>query len=458
MIYSLSMTNEQHSTLKNYLIAPCGSEKVAWVLCSKASNNGRMRFMVKSIHPLTHDSYVNSSPTSVTWKTVCIIDLLDDAEKNDFALVKFHSHPKGADEFSSIDDKSDREILEVVNDWMEKPSNVLSCIMTPDGKIVGRKVDINKFEYLSHIMNVGYDLRFCERWDNLVPEFAQRNAQAFGEETFRIFSNLRVGVAGCSGTGSQVIEQLVRLGVSELVLVDFDEVEEKNLNRITNLSMRDANNQRIKVEALKERIEALGLGTKITIVSKRLQTKEAVKTLSVCDVVFGCLDTKGGRHTLNRLSSYYTIPYFDVGVRLDANGKGGIDGIHATVHYLQPGSKSLIHRGVYDMEDIRAENKRLEDPEGYVEERELGYVKGVNVDRPAVIPINAIAASFAVMDLLARIHDYRTLGNHNIDKILISISGEILAYEEVHNCDKDIFSQVVGRGDVKPLLDMPIID
>jgi hypothetical protein len=53
----------------------------------------------------------------------------------------------------------------------------------------------------------------------------------------------------------------------------------------------------------------------------------------------------GGRYLLKALSSYYTIPYFDIGVRLDAvqdgAGKGRIREICGTVNYLPPGRSSL---------------------------------------------------------------------------------------------------------------------
>ena len=421
MNYSLSMTFLQHAELKGHLVTPSGNEKVVWVLCGRAVSCGRVRLLVQSIYPLPEDAYVDVSPVQVTWKTSGVVELFDKAEAENLVLVKFHSHPAGCHEFSSTDDKSDKEMLAAICDWIESPEEFVSCIMTPDGRIEGRTVGRVSYDSLTHVMIVGYDITFFERWSDFVPGFAKRNVQAFGDETFRILRNIRVGVAGCSGTGSQVIEQLVRLGVGELVLVDYDRVEEKNLNRISNLTMQDAISGRLKVEALKEKIEGMGLGTKVIVVSTRLETSEAVRALSVCDIVFGCLDTKGGRHTLNRLTSFYTIPYFDVGVRLDADGCNGINGINASVHYLQPGKKSLLHRGVYDMEDVRAENKYIDDPEGYVEEFGKGYVKGVNVDRPAVIPINAIASSFAVIDLFARIHDFRSSGNDEVDKILISV-------------------------------------
>ena len=54
-----------------------------------------------------------------------------------------------------------------------------------------------------------------------------------GQKTPKL-QNLSVAVVGCSGTGSPVIEQLARLGVGRLLLVDPDVVKVKNLNRILN--------------------------------------------------------------------------------------------------------------------------------------------------------------------------------------------------------------------------------
>ena len=61
-----------------------------------------------------------------------------------------------------------------------------------------------------------------------------RTRQAFGDGTTDLLRSLSVGVAGCSGTGSWVIELLGRLGIGRLVLVDPDTIECKNMNRIVN--------------------------------------------------------------------------------------------------------------------------------------------------------------------------------------------------------------------------------
>lgn len=44
-------------------------------------------------------------------------------------------------------------------------------------------------------------------------------------------SNVKVGIAGCGGLGSNCASSLVRVGVKNLVIADFDVIVESNLNR-----------------------------------------------------------------------------------------------------------------------------------------------------------------------------------------------------------------------------------
>ena len=82
------------------------------------------------------------------------------------------------------------------------------------------------FSRFDSILVPGDDLHFwIPQGDGKLPSFAQRHAQLFGSGTTRRLRELAVAVVGCSGTGSPVIEQLARLGVGRLVLVDPDRVE-----------------------------------------------------------------------------------------------------------------------------------------------------------------------------------------------------------------------------------------
>jgi hypothetical protein len=216
-------------------------------------------------------------------------------------------------------------------------------------------------------------------------------------------------VVGCSGTGSIVIEQLARLGIGKLILIDADTVEEKNLNRILNATRADIGKP--KVEVLAAAIRNIGFGTKVVPFQSNLSSREAILAVTECDVAFGCVDSIEGRHLLNRVSTFYTLQYFDVGVRLQADGHGGIDEIAGAVHYLQPGRSSLLSRGVYTLKELEAEEMKRSNPVLYEVQCQQGYLQGVNEQRPAVISVNMLFSSLCVNEFLARLHPYRNLPN-----------------------------------------------
>jgi hypothetical protein len=134
----------------------------------------------------------------------------------------------------------------------------------------------------------------------------------------------------------------------------------------------------------------------VEIFEERVDTFEAVALLSTCDVVFDCVDSVEGRDILNRIATFYNLPYFDLGVRLDADGQGGVASVSAGVHYLKPGGSSLKSRGVYTDADLYAEYLKRTDPAFYEDQLQRGYVRGVRVERPAVISINTAVAAAAV--------------------------------------------------------------
>src|SRR5215471_13202895 len=155
----------------------------------------------------------------------------------------------------------------------------------------------------------------------------------------------------------------------------------------------------------------MGLGQEVLPLHSNLIKPETVKQVATCDAVFGCMDGVEGRHMLNRLATFYTLPYFDVGVRLDADGIGGIERIAGAVHYIQPGRSSLLSRGVYTMARVEAEEIRRTNPEMYRRQIREGYLRGVEEDRPAVISVNMFFASLVVNEFLARLHPFRNQPN-----------------------------------------------
>jgi hypothetical protein len=451
---TLSMSGFQHSAIHAHLFPGDGLEAVAVLVCGR-HRGARHRLLVRKVVPVPHEA-CSRTKDRVTWSTDILDPLLVEARQRNDALVKIHSHSH-ARGFSSTDDFADLELIPSLHALLDTDEPLGSAIMLETGMVFGRSVSgEGEFTAFEQVSVAGDDICI---WRPLaaevpVPDFGLRIAQSFGKGTFELLRNLKIGVVGCSGTGSPTVEMLARNCVGELVLVDPDVVEEKNLNRILNATMDDAKAGRPKVEVLARAIEQMSLGTRVHAYQANLFDPGIVDALADCDVLFGCMDSIDGRHLLNRLAAFYSIPFFDVGVKLEADGKGGVDQVCGSVHYLQPGGSSLVSRDVYTLEQVRTAGIARTDPATYRQQIFEGYLRGAAEDQPAVIQLNMLLASLAVNELLARLHPYRLDPNAAFAIRRISLSHGI--FESAEDGEPCLtLARHVGRGDVEPLLDWP---
>lgn len=456
---SVRLTGRQYHVLKSHLYPGDGKEAIALLLAGRRRGDEAHVLCVREVIPIPHNECFERTEELIRWPTTRLHERLEEVAKRNWAVIKVHSHPGGYPTFSMRDDGADRELFESISGWTDSTDPHASLVMLPDGRLFGRAISPpHVFDELRVISVAGDDLKlFFDGEDQGEPlEALRRNEQAFGRGTTNILRKLRIGVVGCSGTGSPVIEQLARLGVGGLVLVDPDCVEEKNLNRILNSTWKDAIGGRPKVEVLARAINALGFGTDVTTFQENLAHPRVVRAIAECDVVFGCMDGAEGRQLLNRLAAFYVLPCIDVGVRLVADGKGGVSHICGSVHYLQPDGSSLMSRGAISEKQLRAEALRRESPEEYAKLRGEGYIAGVAEERPAVLPVNMLYASLAVNEFLARLHGYRLQPNGQYARVMLSMEQmELYTYEDGEPCSA--LARHVGRGDVVPLLDRPAL-
>ncbi len=454
--YALRLTQAQHDTLRNHLLPTDGCEAVALALCGRRSGDARHVFVIREIATVPHSACSVRTPDRVTWPTEMVEPLIRKAYGQGQAIVKFHSHRADYRQFSSVDDESDEVLFSSISSLLGDGLPHASVILLPDGTCIGRAVqDGVAFEPMSSISVVGDDIVIWHHTPAIpVPASGKRNQQVFGTGTIGLLRSLSAAVIGCSGTGSLVIEQLARLGIGRLVLVDPDLVEEKNLNRVLNTGKEDAYLGKPKVFALASAIARMGLGQEVLPLPLNLISQRSVREIAACDVVFGCTDGSEARHALNRLATFYSIPYFDVGIRLDADGSGGITNISGAVHYLQPGGSSLLSREVYQMEQVEAEELRRTHPELYRARRDEGYLRGIDEDRPAVIPVNMFFSSLVVQEFLGRLHPFRNAPNRSYAVIRGNLLELFLATEpDGQPCA--LLARHVGRGDTEPLLERP---
>jgi hypothetical protein len=455
----LRISGIHYEMLKNHLFPPDGNEAVAVALCGRYMDSECTMLLIHDLTLIPYDECLSRKADYLNWSTASIHKYFEKICNSDMAIIKIHSHPNGLNKFSALDDASDIEFFSSVFGWSinEKPHG--SVVMLPDGRLFGRLFysDLHNEKIERFIVSGDKIEVFSELKESLSIGFAERTIQAFGEATYLKMNNFRVGVVGCSGTGSIVIEQLVRLGVGKLLLIDPDVIEEKNLNRILNSTNEDAKKNKTKVTAIRDAIIRIGLGTIVDVFEDNLyDSVEALKSLLKCDVIFGCLDSVDGRYLLNQLSTFYLIPYIDLGVKLEADGLGGINQICGSVHYIQPGKSSLLTRGVYTIDDVTASSQFRKNPEEYELLKKNAYIKNVNVNNPAVISINMLIASHAVNEFLNRVHPYKVNNPEDYASSTIDITEGYIINANEQNMPDDVYlKRKIGLGDVTPFIEMP---
>ena len=108
----------------------------------------------------------------------------------------------------------------------------------------------------------------------MVPELFKKNVPG----SYEILQNATVGIAGCGGIGSNAAVALVRAGIGALILVDFDLVEESNLNR-QYYFQTDIGSK--KVEALARHLLAINPAIRLTLIDRKI-TRADVPEIFTC--------------------------------------------------------------------------------------------------------------------------------------------------------------------------------
>ena len=134
-----------------------------------------------------------------------------------------------------------------------------------------------------------------------------RNIPALTEAECLALRTRRVLVAGCGGLGGHIIDQLARIGVGQLRVVDGDVFEPSNLNRqlLSSVPVLGIS----KVGAAAEHIARVNPETEVDAVEDFLTEENVHSLITGCDVVLDALDNIPSRKILASACSEAGIPY-----------------------------------------------------------------------------------------------------------------------------------------------------
>jgi molybdopterin/thiamine biosynthesis adenylyltransferase len=239
----------------------------------------------------------------------------------------------------------------------------------------------------------------------------------FGTSGQRQLASTSVGIIGLGGVGSLINEYVARLGVGEIIAVDFDLVESSNRPRIVGSRLTDSCDWlRFSVCRFLNPIGDLLAKTKVRVAERvALAANPVLKfkafagdvtepkiasALKDADFLFLCADSMQSRLVFNALVHQYLIPGVQIGSKVPVDKRtgdlGSIFGAARLVLPFQGGGCLLCN-------ELIPAAKLREEALTYEERCRQRYVEDELVHAPSVITLNALGASQGANDFLFHI-------------------------------------------------------
>ena len=140
----------------------------------------------------------------------------------------------------------------------------------------------------------------------------ERNYKTISHEDQERLAKSTVAIVGCGGLGGTMAEELTRLGIGRLILIDGDIFEESNLKR--QLFSTEDNIGEKKVEAARKRLKAVNSEVKLTLFDKWFNKDNAENLFSGADLVLDALDSINRRVELESECNDLNIPLVYAGI------------------------------------------------------------------------------------------------------------------------------------------------
>jgi molybdopterin/thiamine biosynthesis adenylyltransferase/proteasome lid subunit RPN8/RPN11 len=448
---TLVLTEETWATLTDALNSP--QETAAIVIAGKSDSEDELALLARDVQWVPRNAYLTRQGDRLEILSSGYIPAVKAAAEQGAVAVFFHTHPRGDPRASRFDLDVDVELNRLFTRRTRQPwyASLILGGSTDDPRVSGLLYANDDHPIsLRRVRIVGRRLRimYLEGADSAnLPESAfDRQVRAFGKDGQLLLNRLRVGVVGAGGTGSAVCEQLIRIGVKRITVVDDDFVSESNLTRIYGAGRADIGKP--KVQVVWDNAERIGLGTTVNAVVGRVTSEAVAKALRGCDVIFGCTDDNAGRAVLSRFAYWYLVPVIDMGFMISSKA-ASITGLYGRVTTLMPGTPCLFCRRRLNLEALRSEVLPEEERAALARE---GYVAGLGEPDPSVITFTTMTAAFALNELLDRLIGYGP--DHAPSEIMLRVHDRMLSSrsgsgEPEHYCsDRNTW----GRGDMQPFL------
>lgn len=401
--FSVAMTGEVNDILLRHLIREDDQEDLCFALYNPSTGDERQTaLMCEPVLPEEGDRQVhgNASFNVQYFERVCRL-----AMERNCGVVFLHSHPfPGWQEMSSDDVRAEQRIAG-------------STLSLTDLPLVGMTVGDEgtwSARFWTHSTGREFERNWCvsvrvvgERLkvhfaDQVLPrpafrEMFKRTATVWGPKNHTDLARLRIGIVGLGSVGSILAETLSRMGFGRIVLIDFDEVQEHNLDRLLGAGPSDIGE--LKIDIAEREIRKTHTAAKVDVrkIPYSIVEPEGYGAALDCDVLFSSVDRPRPRYILNHMAYSHLIPVIDGGIAVRFRNEK-FAGVDWQLQTVGPGRPCLSCLGVVDHGDVATETEgKLDDAtymQGLANEHHLKQNENV-------FPFSANLASLEVLHLVA---------------------------------------------------------
>lgn len=374
-------------------------ESVAFLTAKYFETGERTIFLAEAMVSPKPEDYLRQGPYHLQVSPLYVNRVLNVAEDQKNTVIMVHNHPfeEGIPFYSPTDDHGEALTSETISKCLERNPPVGSMLFGQAHVTARMWTGLSQKRSLSPV-NVLDGTSFhihlpSPESGSKRKDFVDRQIKALGQNVQAQLEQMDIGVVGLGGTGSAVAEQLARMGVTKLRLVDHEKIEKSNLSRLYGSTMQDVQRKKYKVDVVGSHLAKISPQLDLVRVNESVMKHDVLRTLANCDIIFSCLDRHGPRAVLNELSYQCFVPIIDVGVGLQKDENGIVGGaVRATI--IGPGLPCLICQDIVRPEVITAENLS---PADYEKRRAEGYVTDVHQNVPSVISYTTLAASLGLI-------------------------------------------------------------
>jgi len=337
--------------------------------------------------------------------------------QNRLCYFAIHCHG-GSDSvsFSGVDTDSHKRSYPALLDITE--GGPVGALVFAQNAIAGEVWTRNGVHTLDSMTVVGLNHRRLypapKKSATIADNIYHRQSLLFGARGQEHLKGAKIAIIGMGGVGSLVSEWAARVGVGEIVAIDYDKLEPSNNSRVVGAMRWDAieallNSRFAALRALGKRLSTfkVHVGRRVAraanpkvkydaVVGNIVDEKFALK-LKDADYIFLCADSMQSRLVFNALVHQYLIPGVQIGSKVSVDrATGDILDIFCVSRPVLPQPNG----GCLWCNQLISPAKLQEEAISEEQRKRQAYVDDPTIHAPSVITLNALGAAQAVNEFL----------------------------------------------------------